>query len=153
MWAIILVLIGLGLLMVLLEILIIPGGGFAGILGFGMMAIGIYLSFSREGINAGFITLGVTLVLNIAALMLALRSKTWDKAMLKTNIDAKVNVIEVDKVRTGDTGLTISRCAPSGKALINDEYYEVHARSEFIEEEQKIEVIKIEGNKIIIKKI
>lgn len=151
MWTIIIVLISIGLLMILLEILVIPGGGFAGILGFVLMLIGVWLSFTKLGTTTGLIVLGGTMVLNIAALIYALRSKTWDKAMLKTNIDSKVNLIDENAIKVGDSGKTISRCVPSGKAIINNEFYEVHARSEYIDEDSQIEVIKIEGNKIIIK--
>ncbi len=151
MWTIILVLVGVGLLMVLLEILVIPGGGLAGLIGFGLMSFAVYLAFVHLGSKEGFIALGVTVAVNVTALIFALRPKTWDKAMLKTNIDARVNVIDEEKLKIGDVGLTISRCAPVGKAVFNNEFYEVHARSEYIDEDQEIEIIKIEDNKIIIK--
>ncbi|HMM11380.1 MAG TPA: NfeD family protein [Bacteroidales bacterium] len=151
MWTIILVLIATGLLMILLEILVIPGGGLAGIVGFALMVAGVWLAFSREGSEAGLYTLGGTIVINVVVLTLALRSRTWDRAMLKSNIDSKVNVVDTDHIKPGDTGTTISRCVPSGKALINGQIYEVHARSEYIEVDTEIEVIKVEGYKIYIK--
>lgn len=151
MWTIIIVLIATGLLMVLLEILVIPGGGFAGILGFALMAVGVFLTFSREGTQAGLFVMGGTIVLNVSALVLALRSKTWDRAMLKKEVDGRVNTIDGDLIKPGDQGVTVSRCAPIGKAMIHDEFYEVHARSAFIDENTEIEVIRIEGNKIFIK--
>lgn len=151
MWTVILVLIATGLLMVLLEILVIPGGGLAGLLGFLLMAAGVWFAFTREGTEAGLYTLGGTLLLNVIALTLALRSKTWDKAMLKSNIDSKVNVIDTEKIKPGDTGRTISRCAPAGKAIINGEVHEVHARSEYLDVDTDIEVIKVEGYKIFVK--
>lgn len=151
MWTVIIALIAIGLLMVVIEILVIPGGGLAGIVGFVLMVAGVWLSYSRLGLSTGHITLGATLLLNFAVLIYALRSKTWEKAMLKRNIDSKVNTIEEEDVRPGDAGKTISRCAPSGKALINGKFFEVHARSEFIDEDVDIEVIKLEKSKIIIK--
>ncbi len=151
MWTVILTLIGVGLLIVLLEILVIPGGGVAGVIGFGLMVTGVYLAFERMGTTQGLFVLSGTVVLNIAALVLALRSKTWDRAMLKTNIDGRVNTIEDGAVKVGDVGKTVSRCAPSGKALINHMHYEVHAGTEFINENEEIIVVRLEGNKIIIK--
>lgn len=151
MWTVILVLIATGLLMVLLEILVIPGGGLAGLLGFVLMAAGVWFAFTREGTEAGLYTLGGSLLVNVAALTLALRSKTWDKAMLKSNIDSKVNVVDNERVKPGDTGITVSRCAPSGKALINGEIHEVHTRSEYLDVDAEIEVIKVEGYKIYVK--
>ncbi len=153
MWTIIIVLILVGLLMMILEITVIPGAGFAGIIGFALMAIAIWLSYSREGIMAGNITLGATLVINVVGLVLALRSKTWKNAMLKTVNSGKVNTIKEGNLKIGDVGTTISRCAPMGKADFNNTYYEVSTLSEFIDQNKKIEIIRITGNKIFIKKI
>lgn len=151
MWIVIVALIAIGLLMVVIEILVIPGGGVAGILGFVLMVAGVWLSYSRMGLTAGHLTISTTLLLNFVVLIYALRSKTWEKAMLKRNIDSKVNIIDEEDLRVGDSGRTVSRCSPSGKALINGKFFEVHARSEFIDEDIEIEVIKVEKNKIFIK--
>ncbi|HQO50241.1 MAG TPA: hypothetical protein PK939_07420, partial [Bacteroidales bacterium] len=106
MWTVILTLIFVGLLIVLLEILVIPGGGIAGIIGFGLMVSGVYLAFEREGTTAGLLVLSGTVVINIASLVLALRSKTWDKAMLKKQLDGKVNLIDAERLKAGDKGET-----------------------------------------------
>ncbi len=151
MWTVIFILIAIGLIMLLLEILVIPGGGLAGVIGLALMAIGVVLTYTREGTTAGHLVLGGTVLVNVAALILALRSKTWDKAMLKTNIDGKVNTVEQGEVKKGDAGKTISRCAPMGKAMINGNYYEVSAQTGFINEDTEIEVIRVENNKIFIK--
>lgn len=153
MWTIILVLITVGLLMILLEILVIPGGGVAGIIGFAIMAVAVFLGYSRLGVPQGHYLLAGTILINIAILALALRSKTWTRLMLVKNVDSRVNIVDEAKLKVGDKGVTISRCTSSGKALINDEFYEVHSLSEFIDEEQEIEVIKIERNKIFIKSL
>lgn len=153
MWTIIIALIVVGLLMVLLEILVIPGMGVAGIFGFALMAIAVFLSYSRIGTTEGHIVLVGTIAFNLLFLVLALRSKTWNRFMLKKNVDSRVNIFDESGIKAGDTGTTISRCAPSGKALINNEFYEVHARSEFIDEDQLVEVIKVEHNKIFVKHI
>ncbi len=153
MWTIIIALIVVGLLMVLLEILVIPGMGVAGIFGFALMVVAVFLSYSRIGTNEGHIVLVGTIALNLVFLVLALRSNTWNRFMLKKNVDSRVNIFDESGIKAGDTGTTVSRCAPSGKALINNEFYEVHARSEFIDEDQLVEVIKVEHNKIFVKHI
>ncbi|MBC8321411.1 MAG: hypothetical protein H8E34_11895 [Bacteroidetes bacterium] len=153
MWTVIVILILVGILMMILEIIVIPGSGVAGILGFVLMAIGIWLAYSRQGVEAGHITLGVTAAVNIIGLILTLRSKTWKKAMLNTVNTGKVNEIKSGELKVGEVGTTISRCAPMGKAKFNNTFYEVSTLSEFIDQEQKIEIIRITGNKIFIKKI
>lgn len=153
MWTVIIILILVGILVLLIEILVIPGSGVAGIIGFGLMVAGIWLAYTREGAYAGHITLGLTLGVSVIGLLLALRSKTWNKAMLSTEIDSKVNTIDKDNLNVGQIGKTISRCAPMGKATFNDKFFEVSAFSEFIDEEKDIEIIKISGNKIFVKQV
>ncbi len=153
MWSVIIILILVGLALLVLEILVVPGTGVAGIIGFAVMATGIWMAYTRQGAQAGHITLLVTLGINIIGLVLALRSKTWKKAMLKTEITSKVNMIDSAGLKVGDRGTTIGRCAPMGKALFSDKFFEVSAMEEFVDPETVIEIIKISGNKIFIKQI
>lgn len=153
MWTIIIILILIGILMLLIEILVIPGAGVAGIIGFGLMVAGIWIAYTSEGMREGHITLGITLGVSVVGLLLALRSKTWNKAMLKTVVDGKVKTIDPKLLKVGDKGKTISRCAPMGKAVFNNQFYEVSAYSEFIDQEIEIEIMKISGNKIFIKQL
>ena len=153
MWTVVIILILVGILMLLLEVLVIPGSGVAGIVGFGLMVAGIWLAYSSISIQAGHITLGTTLGISILGLLVALRSRTWNKAMLSTNIESKVRVIDSEKLKIGDTGTTVSRCTPMGKALFHDQFFEVSAFSEFIDENVKVEIFKISGSKIFIKQV
>lgn len=150
-WTIIAVLIIVGFLFLLLEILVLPGTNIAGILGFALIGIGVWQAYAVYGGVAGTITLGATLLLSFIALYYSLKSKTWKKAALNKEIDSKVNVINVDKIKVGDTGKAISRINPMGKALVNGEYFEVKSQGEFIDEGSEIEVTKIEYNKISVK--
>lgn len=150
MWTLVISLILIGLLLIVLEILVVPGG-IAGVIGFISMAVGIYLSYSRIGIIEGSILLGSTIAINAIALVLVFRSKTWEKIMLKKNIDAKVNLIDEEIVKEGEEGKTISRCAPMGKASFDKHIYEVQSQSEFIDENVDIVIIKVERSKIIVK--
>jgi membrane-bound ClpP family serine protease len=151
MWTFIVILIVVGILMLLLEILVIPGSGVAGIVGFGLMVAGIWMAYAHEGTRAGHITLAVTLGVNLIGLLIALRSKTWNKAMLNTQIASRVRKIDHVSLNVGDIGKTISRCAPMGKAVFQDQFFEVSAYSDFIDQEKEIEIIKISGNKIFVK--
>ncbi|RLD42044.1 MAG: hypothetical protein DRI89_08225, partial [Bacteroidetes bacterium] len=135
MWSVIIILILVGLALLVLEILVVPGTGVAGIIGFAVMATGIWMAYTRQGAQAGHITLLVTLGINIIGLVLALRSKTWKKAMLKTEITSKVNTIDSAGLKVGDRGTTIGRCAPMGKANFNDKFFEVSAMEEFVDPE------------------
>jgi len=152
LWIVILLIL-IGIAMLVIEILVIPGAGVAGIIGFGLMVAGIWLAYTRIGVTEGNIILISTLAVNIIGITLTLRSKTWKKVMLNTEITAKVNTNEIENLKVGDMGVAISRCAPMGKAMFNDKYVEVSALSEFIDQESEIEIIKISENKIYIKQI
>jgi membrane-bound ClpP family serine protease len=146
------VLIIVGLLFLIIEILVVPGTTVVGIVGFVLIAIGVWQTYAAYGTATGHWVLAATLVLTIATLALSLRGNTWKKLMLKSNVDGKTNVIEENAVKIGDEGIAISRLAPMGKALINNQYFEVSSTGDFIDEQSKIIVTKIEFNKIYIKK-
>lgn len=151
-WLLIATLIIIGLLFLALEILVIPGVGVAGIVGFVLIVIGVWQAYAGHGTVAGHLVLGTTMALTVLTLVLSLRGKTWRRLSLYTSIDSRVNVIDGAKIKPGDSGKTVSRLAPMGKALINDEFYEVSTNGDFIDQQTEIEVIKIEFNKIIVKR-
>lgn len=151
-WLLIATFIIIGLIFLALEILVIPGVGIAGLIGFILIAVGIWQTYAGHGMLAGHIVLAATFVLTVITLVLSLRSKTWRKLALSTAIDSKVNVIDHELIKTGDTGKTVSRLAPMGKALINGEFYEVSTNGDFIDQQTDIVVEKIEFSKIIVKR-
>lgn len=150
-WTIIITLILAGLLFLVLEILVFPGATVVGIVGFVLIIIAIYGAYSEHGTTYGHYTLAACFGLTFVTLFFSLRSKTWKKFMLSDELDGKVNIIETDAVKVGDTGKTVSRLAPVGNALINDDIYEVAAKGEFIDQEKEIVVIKVDNNKIYVK--
>ena len=152
-WTIIAVLIGVGFLFLLLEILVLPGTNIAGVLGFVLLGIGIWQAYAVYGGFAGTIALILVVIFSVIALYFALKSQTWKRAALNKNIEGKVNVIDSEKIKPGNQGKAISRLVPMGKAIINGEYYEVKTDGEFIDQETEIEVIKIEYNKVFVRKI
>jgi len=144
-------LIIIGLIFLILEILVVPGTTVVGIVGFILMGIGLWQTYIVYGTPIGHYVLGGSMLLTIGALGLSLRSKTWNRAMLHTSIDSKANVYDLAKINIGDAGTTVSRLAPMGKAIINDEYYEVRSSGEFLDQETEVIVTKIEFNKIYVK--
>jgi membrane-bound ClpP family serine protease len=150
-WLVIISLIVIGLLFLALEILVIPGTGIAGIIGFILIGIGVWQTYSFYGASIGHMVLGGTIILTFLTLFFSLRSKTWSRVMLNSSISSKVNVIGEKDVQVGDEGIAISRLAPSGKALIKDKYYEVRTTGDFIDPESKLEVTKVDFNRIFVK--
>lgn len=150
-WFIIISLILGGIILLLLEVLVIPGTTVVGLAGAGLIGTGIFFTFADYGVLIGSLVLFATLVVSIVSVVMALRSKTWKRAALNAEIDGKVNVINAELIHVGDEGLTISRLNPVGKALFNGEYYEVVSKDNLIDPNTAVMVVKIEGNKIIVK--
>ena len=148
--ALIIVLILLGIICLVLELLVVPGG-IVGIIGFLMMIGGVVGAYIEYGAMAGNIALVGTLLTTIVAVVFMLRSKTWRRLTLKTNIDSKVNEVDEDKIKVGMEGVAISRLAPMGKGKFNNETVEVTSVHGLIDVNSDIVITKIEGNKIIVK--
>lgn len=143
-------LIFVGIILILAELLIIPGVGVAGILGILSICGASWYSFAFIGPLAGTI---VT-VFNVAALSVltyfALRSRTWKKFELNTVIEKKESGINVN---VGDRGRTVTRLAPMGTASISDTRMEVTALEGMIDAGTEIEVAHIEKNKIYVRPV
>jgi membrane-bound ClpP family serine protease len=149
-WLLIIVLITLGLLFLLLEVLIIPGTTLAGIVGFGLVFVGLWQAYASKGIVEGHITLGATLIVTVITLYYSFKSGTWKRMALKSTIDGKMDQLDGIDIKEGDTGTSVSRLAPSGKAMINNDIVEVHTYGEFIDHEKEIIVLSVKDNKIIV---
>ena len=147
--ALIITLILLGIICLVLELLVIPGG-IVGIIGFLMMVGGVIGAYTHGAMIGNAVAIG-TVVITIFAIVMMLRSKTWRKLMLKTNIDSRVNEIDEEKLKAGMTGIAISRLAPMGKGKFDGETVEVSSIHGFIDVQSEIVITKIEGNKIFVK--
>lgn len=140
-----------GLLLLGAELIIIPGFGIAGILGIASLAGSCWVAFTQISTTAGIIVIVTNIVLAIISTVLILRSKTWKKLSLETNISSKVDIEPEKKgIKEGEKGTTISRLAPGGKVMIGTEIIEAFTRDTIIEAGQEISVSEIDGNKIYV---
>lgn len=148
----IITLILLGVLLVIIEIVLIPGIFVTGILGLISLVASCFYAFKLYGNTGGIITIIVNIVIMIVALSLALRARTWKKLSLKTEIDSKTDTNPEDKgLKCGDTGETITRLGPTGKAMFGETIVEATARNGIIDPHKEVEITHIEDNKIYVK--
>lgn len=145
----IILLILLGIILMILDFLVIPGGVVA-IIGVLCMAGGVITAFVQFGTTVGFLTLVLAAILTILFFVLMMRSKTWRRLQLKTKIDSKMNEVDETKLTVGTEGVAISRLAPTGTGLFDDTEAEVVSMQGFIDEKTPIVIHKIEGSKIIV---
>jgi len=149
---IILVLIALGVIFILLELLVVPGTTFIGVIGLVALILGVYQTFAIYGTGWGIIALVGTSLFSIAMLVLSLRSKTWTKAMLATSIDSKIDQVK-ENVKIGDEGISISRLTPMGTARFGNHFIEVSTFGDFLDPETEIRIVDIKNNRILVETI
>ena len=150
---IIILLLVIGVALILLEFFVLPGITVAGIGGVIMMLGGIYLSYNHFGSTVGHLTVLASVVFSLIALWMALRSGTWDRLKLKTEIDSKVEKLEDGLVQIGDQGICLSRLAPMGSVRINNHIVEAKSIGTYVDEKTEVKVIKIVDKVIVVKPI
>lgn len=144
----IILLILFGVILLLAEIMIIPGVGVAGVLGVLSLGASCYYAFTYMGLTSGIVVTIVDIFLVTGLLVFLLRAKTWKKLKLDTVIDSK-GTSEI-KVEVGMQGKTVTRLAPMGTAFINDKHCEVTSVDGMLDPGTPVEVSRVENNKIYV---
>ena len=167
-WEILALLVGL--ILIILEIFVIPGFGVAGVLGIGM-TVGslILIMLNNDFFNFDFVPLGDIVVAMFATvggitggvLLLFLGGARLTqtnafKRMALTDTQEKdqgytANFNEVPMA--GKTGFAYTILRPSGKVIIDGKIYDAFTRGEYVEKEERIEVIDEESSTLRVRKI
>lgn len=150
MVAVIAFLILLGLVLLLLEFVIIPGSTIVGAMGFLFTGIGVYITYSSYGLFTGHVVLGITVTIAAVAFYYSLTSKAWQKLALKDKNKGKAVNQHSELLIVGMQGIAISPIKPMGKAEIEGHTYEVEVIADYIDEGTTVIVKRINGNNIEI---
>lgn len=155
---------GIGLLLIGVEVLLIPGFGFFGIVGgIGVMA-GLYLSLlgglpvSSDFARAGLV-LSTTIVLIAVSAWVVLRSLPGNQRLIRSGIlltERTDREIGYESAETRDDlvgviGKAITDLRPAGTALFGDERIDVVSESEWITEGTPVRVISAEGYRHVVR--
>lgn len=140
------------IVLILLEIFLLPGITIAGVGGFLFAASGVIYAYT-VGETAGHITLFLSLVTFGGAFVWLLRSRSFNRVALKTNVDSKLISSRDLGIKPGDAGITLSRLAPIGKARFNGITVEAKSMDELIDENTPVEVVRVDGYNVLVKKI
>lgn len=144
----------LGILLFVIEFLLVPGLTIAGIGGLILTVLGVYKAFSDFGPQTGYWVLAITLLVSLFVIVLSLRARTWNRLMLKTNIEGSVDETAVtEQISVGDQGTALTRLAPMGKIKVNKLIIEATSIEGYVNENSAIEVVTVEAGKITVKTI
>jgi membrane-bound serine protease (ClpP class) len=164
-----LVIVGIGL--VLLEVLVIPGFGFAGILGIVAIAAGLLFSVQSFTIpdpqnvfeveifktNLKWFGYGVVgLVLTMAVVARLLPRSPWLNQLVLTGtqqVEDGYSVASPDRVALiGRAGLTVTALRPSGKIDVAGELVDAVAEGTMIDRGVEVEIIETDSNRVLVRR-
>jgi membrane-bound ClpP family serine protease len=150
MWTIIISLLIIGLVLLIVEVVFIPGTTIVGILGVIFSITGVVISYRHFGNTTGFYVLLSTLLATGGALYYSFKSGTWDRFSLKDTSKGKVNEGLTATLSVGELGVAVSTLRPSGKAEFKNELFEVRSQGGYIEARTKVRIIEINQQQVIV---
>ena len=148
--AITVILMLLAVLLLVVEVALIPGFGFAGVLGVLLLVASIFYSFFTLGYVAGWIAVVASVIVCVSLFLWALYGNSLDKMALKKKIDSSVKDGEVKGLKVGDRGVSKTRLALVGEAYFGGEVIEVKSEMGLINENEKIEIVRISGDAVFV---
>ncbi len=155
-----------GIVLILLEIFVIPGFGFAGIAGIILVFVSLFLALIGGGPFLDFEAISIAIIQISAALLGALLLVfILAKYLPKTSVFKKFVLSVEEKTEHGFTssnykddllgkeGIAITTLRPAGTAEFDGKRVDVVTESEYIEQGKKIKVIEVEGMKVIVREL
>ncbi|MDZ4858880.1 MAG: NfeD family protein [Candidatus Hydrogenedentes bacterium] len=165
-----LALVVIGIALILVEIFVLPGFGFIGVMGIMFVLSGVVLSFTYSDFTipqyswewarletAGFVltmTMLCSIVLVIATWKLLPQTPLYGKLVLMDQQLAAegFTVQGRNEVQSaiGRQGVATSLLRPAGRGRFGDKTLQVVSVSEFIEEGTPIVIVQVEGNRYVV---
>jgi membrane-bound ClpP family serine protease len=151
-WFILICLLVIGIVLVLVEVIFIPGTTLVGILGVIVTAVGIYYGFMAFEYELALAILVLTGIVNLLVIIYGFRSGVWNKFSLKgtmtsRNFDDRLLGLEI-----GQKGKTVSDFRPYGEVEFGDKIYEAKSERGYLSQGTEVYIERLESNKIIINK-
>jgi len=152
-WFVVISLIATGLILIVVEIIFVPGTTVVGFIGFGLLLLGLLLGFRYFDNTTGWSIVAGTAVASGIIFTWTFRSKPWQQFALKSSIKSKVNEGIHDHLQTGEEGITMSALRPSGKAEFGGKIVEVTTQGTYLESGTRIKIIKLSPYQILVETI
>ena len=151
MWTIILALLLIGLALVIVEIVFVPGTTIVGIIGVIFSGTGVLITFRHYGNETGYYILLGSSVVTAIALYFSFRSNAWSRFANHSAIKSKVNEGLTATLQLGDEGVSLSTLKPMGTVQFKSGQFEVKTLGDYVDVGTKVRIVHIESNQIIVK--
>lgn len=159
-----LLLFAVGLVLLMVEMFVTPGFGVVGILGVGALLGGLGLSLVGAGATWEVVVeaawrVVISLIFAAGAALVALRFlprlSFGRRLVLEGGLSAKqgyASAPETDQRWVGKRGTAVSTLRPAGVADLEGERVDVVSDGEFIEAGERIEVSRVDGNRVVVRR-
>ncbi len=147
------ILVVFGVLFLVAELVFLPGVSVGAVLSLVCYGSAIYLAFSNYDPWIGALVVLLVVVLSLAATVVSLRAKTWQRFSLKQEIGSSSMPRPDKELHPGDRGTTLSRLSPMGKVEIGGRVYEAKSLGAYVDPRTPIEVAGFENFSVIVKTI
>ncbi|MFW6279160.1 MAG: NfeD family protein [Bacillota bacterium] len=146
-----------GIFLLLLEVFVVPGFGVTGIGGLGAIFASVYFVFPSG--ETALTVIAIALVGTVFGVIILLKffgsSRFWKKLSMdySESTEQGYTTSENKSRLMGSRGLTITPLRPSGIVEIDNERIDVVTEGGMIDKGEKVEVVKVAGRRIVVKKI
>lgn len=146
----------LGLLLIVLEG-VVPGFGLPGISGIICVILGLILAMEswEAALSTMAIAMVITAILTVFLIKKGLRSPFIEKVTLQEISSKERGYIsnKVPDVLPGDMGIAVTDLRPAGFISIDGTRYDALSEGGYIDKSQTVQVIRLEGAKIFVRRI
>jgi len=162
----------LGLVLLGVEVFVVPGLGFAGVAGAALMFLGLLLvtlahwpsnqnEWTDLGATFGSIAVGLALALGgTLTLTWSLPNMPFlNRMVLQPPVEADAGASSRSLSHSGPVellgamGVAVTPLRPSGKAQFGEQFLDVIAEGDYISPGGRVQVVEIEGARIVVKEI
>ena len=160
-----LLLLGIGVILLAIEIFVTPGFGLIGVLGLAALVGGLGLSLVGAGATWAVVVTAVgqvaaslllAIAVSLALLRVLPRLPFGRRLVLETELTAHegfASAPETDRAWLGKRGTAASMLRPAGIADIEGERVDVVSEGEFIDAGEPLTVVRVDGNRIVVRRL
>jgi membrane-bound ClpP family serine protease len=148
---IIISLLFIGLALIVLEVVFVPGTTIVGIIGVIFAGAGVIISYRYYGSDVGLWILVGTCAVTAVALYFSFRSNAWARFANKSIIGSKVNEGSTSALKLGDEGIAVSSLKPMGTVKFESGRFEVKTLGDYVNVGTRVQIVHIEASQIIVK--
>jgi membrane-bound ClpP family serine protease len=143
----------IGLALIILEVVFVPGTTIVGLIGVIFMGAGIIISYRHYGSNIGLYILIGTGVVTAVSLYFSFRSEAWMRFANNSSIKSKVNEGSTASLQVGDEGVALSVLRPMGTADFKSGQFEVKTLGDYLDVGTRVKIVHVSSSEIIVKPI